>query len=419
MTKSVRIPASIPPALTIALLCVLAASTSQLAQAQTLTILHNFTGFPEGKTPAAGLTMDQGGNLYGTTTEGGDGFCNFGGGCGVVFRLKRAGSGWVSEVLQIFSGPNGLTPLDRVVFGPDGALYGTAQEGGTFRRGVVFRLTPPPNLCHAISCPWRETLLHEFGDDDSKGDYPAARVLFDQAGNIYGATQNGGSLGRGVVYKLTHSGSNWIYGVLYDFPASDDGSTPYAGLIFDQAGSLYGTTQYGGPTNWGTVYKLTPTGGAWQETILHNFNGDDGALPLGGVLFDQAGNLFGGTASGGDSNHVGTVFELTPAGGGWNLSTLYRFPVHNGQVTGPWADLTMDSSGNLLGTTRNSSSGCGQVFKLTPQGGSWTFSTIHEFQGSDGCEPQSSVLIDANGNLYGTTRRGGSHLSGVVWEITP
>lgn len=418
MTPPVRLAAITSATLFIAL-CMLAVVTSQPAQAQTLTVLHNFTGFPEGKTPAAGLSMDQQGRLYGTTSEGGDGACDFGAGCGVVYRLKRAGSGWVSEVLQTFTGPNGLIPLDRVVFGPDGALYGTAQDGGTFSRGVVFRLTPPPNLCHAITCPWRETLLHEFGQDDVEGDFPAAEVLFDQAGNIYGTTQSGGGQGRGVVYKLTRSGSNWIYSVLYDFPASDDGSTPYAGLIFDQAGNLYGTTEYGGPMNWGTVYKLTPSGGAWQETILHDFNGNDGAVPLAGVLFDQAGNLFGATASGGDSNFVGSVFELVPAGGGWNLTTLHRFPVHNGQVTGPWADLTIDSAGNIYGTTRNSGSGCGQVFKMTSQGGSWTFTTIHEFQGSDGCEPQSKVLIDASGNLYGTTRRGGTHLSGVVWEITP
>lgn len=418
MTPPVRLAAFTSATLFIAL-CMLAVVTSQPAQAQTLTVLHNFTGFPEGKTPAAGLSMDQQGRLYGTTSEGGDGACDFGAGCGVVYRLKRAGSGWVSEVLQTFTGPNGLIPLDRVVFGPDGALYGTAQDGGTFSRGVVFRLTPPPNLCHAITCPWRETLLHEFGQDDVEGDFPAAEVLFDQAGNIYGTTQSGGGLGRGVVYKLTRSGSNWIYSVLYDFPASDDGSTPYAGLIFDQAGNLYGTTEYGGPMNWGTVYKLTPSGGSWQETILHDFNGNDGAVPLAGVLFDQAGNLFGATVSGGDSNFVGSVFELVPAGGGWNLSTLHRFPIQNGYATGPWADLTMDSAGDLLGTTRNSSSGCGQVFKLTPQGGTWTFTTIHEFQGNDGCEPQSRVLIDASGNLYGTTRRGGTHLSGVVWEITP
>ena len=396
----------------------LVAVACQPAQAQTFSVLHSFTGFPDGKTPVAGVSMDDAGILYGTTFEGGDGFCAFGGGCGTVYKLKRGGSGWILEVLQIFTGPNGLEPMARVVVGPDGALYGTTQGGGAFGAGTVFRLTPPPNLCHAVSCPWRETLVHEFNGSD--GNEPSAEVVFDPAGNMYGTTQFGGSHGEGVAYKLTRSGNSWTYGVIYNFAGGSDASWIYAGLSRDAAGDLYGTSYNGGISNQGTVFELTPSGDSWQETVLHRFALADGIAPYGGVIVDPSGNLFGGTPIGGGMNCGGTTFELTPTSGGWNFNTIYCFLYHDNS-DGPLADLSMDSAGNIYGTARYSGANqCGEVFKLTQQGGVWSRTVLHQFQNNgDGCEPMSRVLVDANGNLYGTTRRGGAHFSGVVWEIMP
>ena len=199
---------------------------------------------------------------------------------------------------------------------------------------------------------------------------------------------------------MTRSGSGWSYGVIYSFTGPPDGNRPYAGLTLDQAGNLYGTTWLGGAQNSGTVYELTPSGGSWQETVLHSF------LSLGffyaGVTFDQ-GNLYGGTGS------PGTVYELSPGDG--VFTTLHTL---SDSVS---ADLTFDSAGNLYGTAYNYSE-CGEVFELSPHGGSWIYTTIHSFQGRDGCEPVSTVLIDANGNLFGTTSQGGTRGQGVVWEIT-
>ena len=288
MTSSIKISASFTATFAIILFFMLAAITDQPAQAQTFTVLHNFNNFPDGKYPKAGLTMDAAGNLYGTASQGGDPNCNNGDGCGTVFRLKRTAHGWFVDVLQIFTGPNGYYPEDRVVFGPDGALYGTTAGGGMLGFGAIFRLTPPPTICHAISCPWTETLLYQF-QGGSDGDSPISEVLFDQTGNFYGTVEGG------EVYKMTRSGAGWTYSVIHTFNGGGDGSRPFAGLTFDQAGNLYGTTWLGGAQNFGTVYELMPSGGSWQESTLHSF--DPYLSPYAGVTFDPAGNLYGGTAA--------------------------------------------------------------------------------------------------------------------------
>lgn len=406
MASSHRIAASISAGFAVTLLCLVAAITSQAAHAQTFSVLYNFSGGgPAGKNPQAGLSMDGAGNLYGTTTRGGDPDCDFGFGCGTVFRLKRTTHGWVYDLLQVFNGPNGLVPMDRVVFGPDGALYGTAPEGGDHSVGVIFRLTPPPTFCHAISCPWSETVLYQF-QGGSDGGSPYSEVLFDAAGNFYGTAFNGGGTGLGVVYKMTRSSGGWTYSAIYNFAGGQDGSGPYGGLTFDQAGNLYGTTYYGGgDPDVGTVYELTPSGNSWQETVLHRFNINDGLYSRAGLLFDQAGNLYGATQS--------NLFELSPANGGWNFSVIYS-------GSGSESTLAIDSARNLYGTQyqTNQNQG-GEVFELSPQAGGWTYTTLHGFQGSDGRSPYSSVLIDAHGDLFGTTMGGGTHEGGVIWEITP
>lgn len=417
MTSPVRISESILATFAITLLCMLAAIASQPAQAQSLTVLYSFTDNADGAKPYAGVTTDGAGNLYGTTVAAGDfgGECSMGStpGCGVVYKLTQKNSHWLYENLYTFHGPDGEYPQARVIFGPDGTLYGTTIGGGPSANGVIFRLTPPPTFCRSVSCPWTETLLQDFqtGND---GAEPASEVLFDQAGNFYGTAYSGGTAGYGVVYEVTPSGGDWIYSVLYSFNGGQDGRGPWAGLTFDQAGNLYGTTAGGGGPDYGTVYELTPSGGSWQETILHAFVLTDGTYPYGGVTLNQ-GNLYGGTSINGECG-IGTLYELVPGNG--EFTRLHCFPYHDGGEGGPYASLSMDSAGNLYGTARGSSSGCGEVFELTPQGGGWTYTTLHTFEGGDGCQPISSVLIDANGNLFGTTSAGGANGQGEVWEIT-
>jgi uncharacterized repeat protein (TIGR03803 family) len=252
-------------------------------------------------------------------------------------------------------------------------------------------------------------------------------VVFDSASNLYGTTQfSSGDNYDGMVYELMPSDGGWKETAVYNFRAGAGGAQPYAGVIFDNAGNLYGTTLGDGSYNCGVVFQLTPSGSGWTENILYSFNPSDGdgCLPTAGVIFDQSGNLYGATLEGG-SGGGGTVFELTPSNGSWTYNVLYSF---NGSC-GPSASLVMDGKGNLYGTTVcDGSYGYGNVFKLTPSGSSWAYTSLYDFTGgSDGARPSSNVVFDTAGNLYGTTSEGG-YLNycatggsgcGVVWEITP
>jgi len=380
------------------------------AQAQTFTVLHTFTGGQDGGNPWAGLTMDGAGNLYGTARYGGSN------GDGAVYQLKRAGSGWVFNSLYSFAGePDGALPQNRVTFGPDGALYGPTAAGGTGSGcsggcGTVFKLRPSPTACKSALCPWTETVLYRFtGHPDGAG--ASGDISFDPAGNIYGTTGNGGFYDQGTVYELMPSGSGWTESVLYSFFSEN----PSGGVILDKAGNLYGTTTSAAPV----VYQLTYVeGSGWTRTVLYNLTSN--SEPFAGLIFDRLGNLYGATAGGGSGG--GTAFELSPSGGDWTYSLLWSFTnFSNDTVCGPWASLVMDAAGNLYGTTAcDGGIGYGSVFKLTPSGGSWTYTSLHDFSGyNDGAHPTSNVVLDANGNLYGTTRSGGSQGYGVVWEITP
>ncbi len=238
---------------------------TQSAHAQTYRVIYNFTQHG-GANPVAGLTVDRGGNLYGTTAWGGatDN--------GTVFELKRAGNGFTSNTLYSFArGSDGGFPLARVTIGPNGSLYGTTYVGGNGDGGTVFNVKPPPKACATVLCPWNETVIYRFsGGNDGRN--PWAGVIFDQAGNLYGAAVNGGSAGDGVVYELMPSNGNWTENTLYAFTGGDDGASPLAGVIFDGAGNLYGTTESGGLGGGfgnGVVYQLTPSGSGWtQHTTL-------------------------------------------------------------------------------------------------------------------------------------------------------
>jgi len=273
----------------------------------------------------------------------------------------------------------------------------------------------------------RENVLHDFNDSKG-GANPYAGLIFDTAGNLYGTTVNSGAHCCGTVFELTpRSGRGWTEKVLHNFPATDrDGLFPGA-VIFDTAGNLYGTTGVGGAYDEGIVFELTPkTGGGWTEKILHAFgNGRDGIQPSPGLVFDTTGNLYGTTSAGGTYNG-GTVFELTPkADGGWTEKILHDFG-DGSDGSDPVAVLTFDSAGNLYGTTANGGSGClggcGTVFELTPQAGQhWREKVLHKFKhdGRDGFYPTAGLVLDANGNLYSTTASGGADDSGVVFELMP
>jgi uncharacterized repeat protein (TIGR03803 family) len=416
-------PARAQLLLCLILLLFAAISTSQ---AQTFSVIHAFSGGPDGGVPYAGLTMDRAGNLYGTTSAGG--VC-----CGVVFKLVHRGSGWITVPLRTFHGNDGATPMARVVFGPDGALYGTTSAGG-IGFGTVFKLTPSPTTCKNVLCPWIETVLYNF-TGGADGANPMASVVFDQAGNLYGTTEYGGarfgSSGDGVVFKLTHSGASWTESVLYAFTGyPNDGSNPVAEVTFDNAGNIFGTTAFGGTYGVGTVFQLTPSGSNWSESVLYS---TQPCYVTAGLVLDGSGNLYGATNNDG-GNTDGAVFEVSPLGSGWSGRILYQFYGPNGFGAGPAATLLMDITGDLYGTTLLNGVngcdgyGCGTVFKLhRNQDDTWSNTYLYQFSGgADGEFPYSNVVIDSNGTMFGTTSWAGSfqtgcdgHGCGVVWEITP
>jgi uncharacterized repeat protein (TIGR03803 family) len=382
------------------------------AQAQTYTVLHYFNG-SDGSYPTSTLIFDRAGNLYGTTASGGEQ------GNGVVFQLKRTPSGdWIYTPIHKFNLNDGSVPLDYggLTLAPDGTIYGTTNYGGmegcdiNGYCGTVFRLQPPPTACTTALCSWLLTTIYEF-NPQSGTHYPDGSLIFDAAGNLYGTAGIRYGTYNSDVYELTPAGGNWIQNSY-----SLDAGT-YAGLIFDNAGNLYGVGSAG---LFGVVFKLTPSGSGWTKTILYNFtNQNDGAYPFGGLIFDSAGNLYGSTSYGGSAGG-GTIFELSPYGGGWNLTTLCSFGNGQNGYYGPQSALTMDAAGNLYGTTYGDGVFFdGMVFKATRSGNSWTCSDLFDFQSGLGLFPIGGVAVDASGNLYGTASQSGVGNNGVLWEITP
>ena len=393
-------------------------------------VLHSFGSGVDGAAPQAALTFDAAGNLYGTTWMGGAY------GHGTVFELTpQAGGGWTEQVLHSFgNGTDGVGPEFSLILDKNGNLYGTTSGGGAYGYGTVFELTRSP---HAAGGGWTEKVLHSFafGTD---GAEPSDGLTFDAAGNLYGTTSMGGAYDYGMLFELTPTGEGWTEQVLHNFNNDGaDGAYPDASLIFDAAGNLYGTTLMGGtyyncqpgtPVGCGTVFELTPQAdGSWVEHVLHSFGyGGDGALPTVGLVFDAAGNLYGTTEKGGPGNN-GTVFELTrsphAAGGSWTEKVLHSF----GDGTDgahPQTGLTFDAAGNLYGTTSMGGAyGYGTMFELTPTGEGWTEQVLHNFNndGADGVFPEASLIIDAAGNLYGTTVNGGTYgyPGGTAFEIIP
>lgn len=382
------------------------------SHAQTFSVIHSFTGGQGGERPYAGVTI-KGNALYGTTY--GDPYCGQGGNSGgTVYQLSHSGSNWPFSTLTTLL-PHDCNPEARVVFGPDGHLYGTA--------GNVFKLTPQVGPCRDVACYWTLTNLHLFtGYPDGAGP-GYGDLIWDQHGNIYGTTGNGGAFNNGTVYELTPSGNSYSESIIYSF--QQPSSYP-SGLVLDRKGNLFGTTELGGifgciydKYTCGTVFELTyVVGVGWTEQVIYEFQGDSGVNPLSGLIIDSAGNLYGTTSS-------GTVFELSPSGNTWIYKVLYSF--FGQEWCGPAATLTMDAARNLYGTTNcEGIYNAGNVFKLSNTQNGWVYTSLHDFTGgSDGGAPISSnVTIDTDGTLYGTTAGGGNQncgglACGVVWMIKP
>ncbi len=452
--------------------------------------LYAFTGGTDGSLPNA-IVLDKSGNLFGSTSAGGIGNDNvcfnyyYGGdGCGVIFELSQSSGSWTENTIYSFTGGlDGALPGGSIALDSHGNIFGTDFGGGPTQYGSIFEVS------HGSS-GWTESLPYAFSNSG-----PSAGVSFDAAGNLYGATYTGGLTnncenGCGTAYELSPVSGGWNYTTLYsftgindgtspmvpvpdnkgnlfigssnnvdfsyrgismgieyelsqgsngkwtgqvvhDFPSSSDGFSSVAPLVRDSAGNLYGTTEAGGTSNWGTVFELTPEGAGWKETILHSFTaGADGALPVAGLALDSAGNLYGTAMDGGSPNcslGCGTAFRLSPgSGGSWSFSVLHTFLGGN-DGNHPTAGIVLNSAGNVFGTTQVGGSacpngGCGIVFKLTPTArGEWSPTLLYSFSGAaDGGLPENgTIAIDSSGDLYGATIEGGANGRGVVYELSP
>jgi hypothetical protein len=360
-------------------------------------VLHSFSGVASGG--ATAMIFDSAGNLYGTANPG---LADTG---GVVFKLSPISNGqWSYEVLYVFkNGYDGAYPSGRLVMDSSGNLYGTTGQAGYYNCGTAYELTPNS------SGLWDFSVLHAFTCSDGWGS--ESGMLFDAAGNLYGGTSGGGLYGSGTAFELTRdSNGKWAFHSIFNFT----GNGPTTDLVMDSEGNLYGA-------GYSAVFELSPQmDGSWAETSSYTFNTADGIYPFGRLTRDIAGNLYLTNTSGGEF-HNGTALRLSPQlDGTWVSTVLHSFNASLPDGRTPASGLALDDVGNLYGsTTSGGGRKAGAIFKLTRDGnGQYTESLLYSFApGNDGYQPQTGLVLDAKGNVYGATTWGGTSGRGVVFKI--
>lgn len=384
----------------VACLAATALALPQAAAAKRFTILHRFVA-SEAAYPSGGLIADAAGNLYGVTREGGSRNCKRG--CGVVYRI--APDGTFTQLYAFQSISDGVAPYGNLLLDSGGNLYGTTSAGGNVNveGGTVFKLVPDGT----------KTILHSFGGSGD-GMEPLAGLISDSSGNLYGTTALGGANGRagGTVFRIAPDGTETV---LYSFCVLTncaDGQGPQARLLLDGAGNLYGTTHEGGQFNQGAVFKLASSG---TFSVVYSFGAQpgDGSQPQAGLIADAAGNLYGDTPYGGQSDS-GTLFRLAPDGPEKILYSFGDNPVGDSPFS---AELLLDGQGDLFGTTGGGAAlGGGTVFRLRPND---NIKVLHTFSDKD--IAPIGQLLSLNGSFYGVTADGSRHrrCCGVVYQLQP
>ena len=382
-------------------------------------VLHAFGRTGDGGGLFGGLARDAQGSLYGMTSGGGAY------GLGSVFELTPGlGGQWAETILHSFCQPHncgdGSAGLSGVIIDSKDSLFGLSTAG-------TFEMTPG-------SGGWTFKVIYGAGGDAMPltNDPGQCDLLLDGPGNLYSPCFSFGKNYKGAVSELLPGSDGWKEKNLYDFCTHPRGGVCLGGnypafrLAWDTAGNLYGVTTEGGAHKAGVAYELEHTAGTWKEHVLHSFPAfdGDGYNFYAGLAVDSSGNVYGTTLQGGKNQGAGTVFELSPQQNGtWKETILTDFPNSRQNGAGPAAAVVLDKTGNLYGTTTaggDPGCGCGVVFKMTRKsGGNWKYSVLHRFIGQDEWSPQASVVLDDKGNIYGTTAEGGANGAGVVFEITP
>ena len=366
---------------------------SLMGHAQTFTVLYSFTGGVDGRFPQPSLVRDGAGSLYGVTSAGGTAQA------GTVFKIDAQGN---ETVMYSFLGQSDGFEPTSLIWGSNGDFYGTTSGGGVSNRGTVFKLDSAGS----------ETVLYSFAGFPTDGDAPIGKLVRDVEGNLYGTTFMGGLTNQGTVFKLDTADNETV---LHSLGSGVDGSFPWAGLIQDALGNLYGGTVDGGTRSYGTVFRVSPSG---MEGLIYNFSITTGDSPYGGLVRDDLGKLYGTTEYNGPAQN-GMVYRIDGPG---KVTTLYAFA---GKKDGanPIGGLVRDTAGNFYGTTFAGGGtgcggpGCGTVYKLDSTGKE---TVLCRFSGGqDGSQPEGTLLLDTAGNLYGTTSTGGAYGWGTVFEIKP
>jgi uncharacterized repeat protein (TIGR03803 family) len=400
--------------------CLLAISCTFIlgrsAAAATETTLHAFTDGSDGGNPDAGLIADSKGNLYSTTLEGG------GYGYGTVYKLTRPASGWTQTVIYNFQGGtgDGAFPYYDLAFDAAGNLYGTTASGGidwnSPSRGWGTVFELSPS-----GGKWTEKVIHFFATNYR----PLSGLIINKAGDMFGETGGSATGVGGSIFGMKNESTGWKFETLFNFDGTD-GGVPLAGLIFDNAGNLYGMTGSGGAVCCGTVFELQRgANNTWTNSVLYSFGGlTDGGFPNAPLVSNASGKLYGTTMAGGDlscgsdNEGCGVVFELTLSRGIWTETVLHSF-TDSPDGNNPQAGMTFDKAGNLFGTTTvGGTDGYGTVFELMPQsGGEWKETILYSFtNGNDGAYPGDALLLGL-GNVYSTASGGGEFGWGTVFEL--